>query len=618
MTYLFVFTFGPVQSFIAQARKAFDLYAGSTLLSKLSKMVIDEANKDVRCEIIFPNKNNETPPNRFLAELKFEKDEEVKKFGENLAKFLQSRFKDIFNEIFDKVPKDTDDTDDTNDTRKIAEYQIDNFLEIYWAGLKIDKFSKEKYNEIESKLGSIKNIKQFNPFSVKKDRKNNEKKEEQGYRKCTQCGIRDAIFYVKENGKPTYIHKLAIKIDTKNLKIFKKNESLCSICLMKRLLEKSEIISVRSFPSTSEIAQFNLISEIENDEDLQNFKIVLELALGSFDYQYLYEGAYDIAKKEILHDQLEHADELFKKISRKIKGLKENKNIIQTPYYGIIAYDGDDMGKWVSGEYLENNSKITDFHNEITKKLSDFEKDVEKYFKEPKGKLVYCGGDDVLGFLNINYIFDIAEYLRKEYPQFENNPNVKEKYKSTGSCGICISHYKSPLSEALNWARKAEKMAKVDGKDAFCIVLLKRSGEIEKFTLKWDLRDYNKNAGRKSEAISNIKKILQSIIKDHFSHSLISNVEQSVLKLYNINYDPKFDKNLNNELKILIKQNIIRSCQIKKENEETNGDYEKRKKEEINNLLETFMYFVNRINNVNEFLSFLNFIRFMSREAYIK
>ena len=56
--YLFLFTVGPVQSFIGQARKTQDLYAGSFLLSHL----IDSAMKEIEdkvnnCKFIFPHKN---------------------------------------------------------------------------------------------------------------------------------------------------------------------------------------------------------------------------------------------------------------------------------------------------------------------------------------------------------------------------------------------------------------------------------------------------------------------------------------------------------------------------------------------------------------------------------
>lgn len=45
MEHLFLFTISPVQSFIAQARKTQDLYAGSLLLSELIDFAIHELKK---------------------------------------------------------------------------------------------------------------------------------------------------------------------------------------------------------------------------------------------------------------------------------------------------------------------------------------------------------------------------------------------------------------------------------------------------------------------------------------------------------------------------------------------------------------------------------------------
>ncbi len=45
MTFLFIATIGPVQPFIASARRTRDLYVGSTLLSELSKAAAKEIAK---------------------------------------------------------------------------------------------------------------------------------------------------------------------------------------------------------------------------------------------------------------------------------------------------------------------------------------------------------------------------------------------------------------------------------------------------------------------------------------------------------------------------------------------------------------------------------------------
>ena len=56
MTFLFIATIGPVQPFIASARRTRDLYVGSTLLSELSKAAanaIFKEEKDMH-NLIFP------------------------------------------------------------------------------------------------------------------------------------------------------------------------------------------------------------------------------------------------------------------------------------------------------------------------------------------------------------------------------------------------------------------------------------------------------------------------------------------------------------------------------------------------------------------------------------
>ena len=85
--HLFLFTIGPVQSFIAQARKTQDLYAGSKLLSDLIGYGLCEVSKIKNTEIIFPNFDttefkqdcqdsqkikDRSFPNRFIAKVSIE------------------------------------------------------------------------------------------------------------------------------------------------------------------------------------------------------------------------------------------------------------------------------------------------------------------------------------------------------------------------------------------------------------------------------------------------------------------------------------------------------------------------------------------------------------------
>ena len=65
--YMLMFSLGPVQTFIAQARKTRDLWIGSLLLSKLMEVAMD----GIKGEFIFPatRKVEDTPdiPNKYIA-----------------------------------------------------------------------------------------------------------------------------------------------------------------------------------------------------------------------------------------------------------------------------------------------------------------------------------------------------------------------------------------------------------------------------------------------------------------------------------------------------------------------------------------------------------------------
>ncbi len=53
-THLFLFTIGPVQAFIAQARRTQDLYIGSRMLSALAAAGVRAATNSAGFQAIFP------------------------------------------------------------------------------------------------------------------------------------------------------------------------------------------------------------------------------------------------------------------------------------------------------------------------------------------------------------------------------------------------------------------------------------------------------------------------------------------------------------------------------------------------------------------------------------
>lgn len=176
-----------------------------------------------------------------------------------------------------------------------------------------------------------------------------------------------------------------------------------------------------------------------------------------------------------------------------------------------------------------NNKRLMSpaIHGFISKALGDFSLKLVRHIVEKRhpGKLVYAGGDDVLALLPLDSVLEVARELRaafsgeiytgeigtdKECKEFtvkfddpktqsgyirleliEGNKNSRQLlatmgHEATASTGIAIVHHKNPLDVTLTEVRKAEKAAKgQEGRNAFSLTFMKRSGEIMNAGAKW-------------------------------------------------------------------------------------------------------------------------------------
>lgn len=561
--YLFLFTISPVQLFIAQARKTKDLYNGSRILTDLIKYALSKIEP---AEPIFPMKGLDSYPNRFIAIIEKKSDNEIKNFGDELKKKVNAKFEEYALFAVKDIKVATD--------KLPANFyeQIRKHLTIQWVAI---PYQSEKYNEqfkeIESLLGAVKNVREF------------EQLEERG-RKCSICGERNAIFY--DGDKHRYFQPDAIKV--KNTEI-QNGEGLCAVCFTKRFYENKE------FPSTAEIALKDTVNKIEPKELVYDYKNLLR---GHFDYQLLFEENLTekyFERQSIPKNLLDQAKSKFNEIK---KAIKEN-NLKLTPYYAVVMFDGDSMGKWLSGAYIKSEENLIGFHKKLTESLGNFAKETENIVSPDKGKVVYAGGEDFLAFINLNYLFDVLKQLRQKFDEIVNRGISEFKIENvnlTFSAGIIIAHYKMPLSEVLSWSRKLEKEAKDidDAKNAFAIAAMKHSGEINKTILKWGEKN-NENL----EAISQLS---IDLANDIYSRSFIDNLSKEFREL-----KPRTEI-LNTELKRL----LSRSCKLKKEENETKEEYLKRKTEKIKQTTRQIIPLYEKLDTENLF-SALFISEFISR-----
>ena len=132
-------------------------------------------------------------------------------------------------------------------------------------------------------------------------------------------------------------------------------------------------------------------------------------------------------------------------------------------YYAVIALDGDEMGKWVSGEKL-GGPTTRELHRELSCKLSQFAlMDARAIVQKHNGVLIFSGGDDVLALLPATQALECARELVAGFAQI----NISGK-NLTASAGVAVGHVKAPLQDMVEAAQEAEKLAKKGGEWNAC------------------------------------------------------------------------------------------------------------------------------------------------------
>ena len=172
--YLLYFSIGPVQSFIAQARKVIDLYGGSRMLSDVIHNILNIIPQD---SIIYP-KNIENPPNLFIVELKDTNKAKVKEYAEKIENDIRENIKCKAMGLLDRYWNNNKN----GKLKEKGEAQIKDFLSIHWAAvLSEDEKYPESYKKLIQLAGAVKNTRIFKQFP------------ETG-RKCSVCGERNVLF----------------------------------------------------------------------------------------------------------------------------------------------------------------------------------------------------------------------------------------------------------------------------------------------------------------------------------------------------------------------------------------------------------------------------------------
>jgi CRISPR-associated protein Cmr2 len=159
-------------------------------------------------------------------------------------------------------------------------------------------------------------------------------------------------------------------------------------------------------------------------------------------------------------------------------------------FYAILLMDGDSLGSQMSDASKQVG---------ISTALNNFTRQVPAVVNEYSGFLVYAGGDDVLALLSVDDALACADALRQLYNRCfaEQNQTQNQTQKANGDLTITSSlsgalmfcHYKSPLAQNLAKAHPLlDDIAKEEcGRDSLAVRVMKPGGEYCTWSTPWDL-----------------------------------------------------------------------------------------------------------------------------------
>lgn len=554
--YLFLFTIGPVQSFIVQARKTRDLYAGSRILSELAKVGMEACKRAAKSQgatfkPIFPDYDladlEASLPNRFIVKLAYA-DAPTKVQLRALAGNAEGGVEYAVRQRFQEIAQEALDSCNLSAPDGFWQ-QVNNHLDIHWAfqPVELGRY-KEAYQVLENLINSVKNVRPFAQLTYQDGVDFGERG-----RKCSLDGENNALFYrkrqntaggwespamirhngLKQNSDLTLTHGLS---DSE----WSQGEALSGISTVKRFFKRGES-PFKGFPSTARMALYKSLAE--HSEACEYFEAVFNIGklIGSagelkldtknwtdFNDQFYYEE--NLTTVEIPNSQqLQLAKERHAQLKQ--AGFKFDK------YYAVLAFDGDQMGKWFSGDKLKDGADLEAFHNDLSQKLSAFGREAKKLVDDKKrGKTVYAGGDDYLGFLNLHFLFKTVAELRQQFHELVNNLLLDKALgeELTFSAGIVIAHYKEPLGMVVQKARDMEKAAKEEGgRNAFGLAVVKASGEVQQTVYKWDKDPDSPEGISNWKAMENVFNGLREV----YSNKFITNLSLEYYSLAGLRLD---------------------------------------------------------------------------------
>lgn len=452
-----IFTFGPVQPFIAEARRTADLFAGSQILVELARAVGQVLAR--RGSLVYPSETDKDMPNKLVAVVPWE---EVGCIADEARAALTSRWEEIARgsegELEDLGPVPD------GEWRAIWERQTIGYWETYWAAASLEgRTYADAYREADQVLAGVKRTRVFAPA------------QEPGL-KDSLSGRRQAL-RTQELDAIEYWGRVSRRVTGAMLRRGGR-ERLDALGAVKRFWRGAR---KREFPSTSTVAAGDFLARARGE--LAPYRETVERLLGKQlyrprpeDREWPYDG--DLLYPETLTEKrlldsygLEHPEPVLLEEAREKLRCLYRRFGAASPYYGLLVLDGDDMGKRIDD--CLNDQHPREAHRRLSDSLMAFSQYTAEIAVKHDASLIYNGGDDVMALASLLRILPFAQELAGVFESVV----VSSPDPATASAGVVIAHHLYPLDAVVRAARSAEGKAKeINGKASLCVTVLKRSG----------------------------------------------------------------------------------------------------------------------------------------------
>lgn len=509
--YLLLVSVGPIQDFIASARRSRDLWFGSWLLSELAKTaartIVEQPGSTIE-RLIFPAPgslqaldpdSSFNVANKILAMVQVPEpsaSEALETLGTTVKAAIDARLEAIRNKAFAEVRGKFN--------RDHAEAQVADLVEYYWVALPLVSEKGTDYQntrrELEALMAARKITRSFAPVGWGGP-----------VSKSSLDGLRESVIpegvYPKQRDTDE-------EQDCKARELYQNygarpGEHLSGVDLLKRLGKRGSGDS--RFLSIPHVAALPFLARLERYQD-DMAKEAWECYAKSLEQ--LESERKEIAPTFPEHPLIGHADgaiffeeqfhellggkppeDYLKSVRGELRTFlratvwREGREVRPQPYYAVLLADGDRMGRAI------DHQQSADQHRELSKALAKFAGEVQgivenkgKYelktdgCKEEKetrkgheGALIYAGGDDVLALMPLHTVLECARALAQAFEKHLAGFADEEGNTPTLSVGVAVAHYLEPMSDALDLARNAEKEAKKT-RNALAVIVSKRSG----------------------------------------------------------------------------------------------------------------------------------------------